>query len=185
MRKHIYVILVILVLLVISFCCREIIGYVIDSSMWWKSEDFPLRSKSMNDAKKRGTYICQVKPIALSYPLNNNITFSTKGGWVEVGWWGHSGHITRIDSERFSIHLVPIGDGSKMQNMIYSTQYGSDIVFVSGEFISEIDKYPIAFSIADSLEYYVLKENKDEFNFKDFSKNHIVDSFYVVLNRKE
>ena len=175
MKKKILILLgsVVLIILIFNF---DVIQYVL-ATIFGDAPCSSFFSDSKDEAKHRGAYVCDIKPININI---EGVLIQSKNGWLEKGWHGNS-KITHLDSKSYTVNLSSPGKGEEINKMIiYSPFYDSYFYYNTSSFISIIYVFPNQ----DSIKYYAFKENRDGYNYKDFSKNHIVDSFYVILDRK-
>ena len=141
--------------------------------------DTLINSNSISEAKTRGTYVCGIKPISPIHLLANNFKFETKGGWVEKAWYGHTGGPTNITSG-YTLNLFPVGNRTGIGHLLIinaKSQY--NMCFIDDKYFDRIDSLPVN----DSMKYYIMKEGKDNYISNEFNGNHIVDSFYIILEK--
>ena len=165
---------------IVLFCvlalCSQMIAYAI--AIAFGHTDTRFTSESIDDAKKKGTYICPVKAV-VSTSYSSGFASDIRDGWLEKKWYYHKDTVVPLIG-RYCINLMPKIIGDKIQtHVIYCPLYGSHLYYMGPTYISKIDSLPIE----DTLKYYVMKESPDEYNFKDFKKNHIIDSILIILDK--
>ena len=177
MHKKKLIILVLALIIIGKFTYKGIAYFLITT--FRNTTDTLINSESKSEAKARGTFICSIKPISPIYNSIYDFKFETSDGWVERTWYGHTGGPTNIDSG-FTLNLCPVGKGNRINDLIYvNAADKSDLMFIDDKYFALIPRLPEM----DSIKFYFLKENKNTYNAHKFEMNHVIDSFYIVLDK--